>query len=142
MKDLTTSAIDRQNILNNPEALKNIQNYLGISGMLYENEYRFTTSQIADFYGVSTKTIKRYIALSENELSTNGYVVLKGQKLKEFKELFEHLIYNDVDDDSQRDINVPLSLQKPDKQALSRLKALVQNDMYYPNLEDKLTHLF
>lgn len=38
MRDLTTSAIDRQNILNNIEAVANIQQHLGISGMLFENE--------------------------------------------------------------------------------------------------------
>ena len=30
-KDLTTSTIDRLNILNNPEAVNNIQTYLGIT---------------------------------------------------------------------------------------------------------------
>ena len=36
MNDLTISAIDRQNVLNNLEAVENIQKYLGISGMLFE----------------------------------------------------------------------------------------------------------
>lgn len=111
MKDLTNSAIDRQNILNNPEALSNIQSHLGITGMLYEDEYRFTTAQIADYYNVSIKTIRRQIDVFGDELSSNGYVVLKGQKLKEFKTLFNHLLYKDIeeDEDSQRDIDVPLS---------------------------------
>ncbi len=122
--NLTDSAIDRQNILNNPGFLENIQRFLGITGMLYEEEYRFTTAQIADFYEVSIKTIKRYIESSEKELSHNGYCVLKGQKLKEFKQLFGHLIYADVDENSQRDIDVPLSKHETDQQKLSRLKAL------------------
>jgi hypothetical protein len=122
--NLTKSAVDRQNILNNPEFLQNIQEFLGITGMLYEDEYRFTTAQIADFYEVSTKTIKRHIENSEKELSHNGYCVLKGQKLKEFKQLFGHLIYADIEDDSQRDIDVPLLKQETDKQSLNRLKAL------------------
>jgi len=137
--NLTDSAVDRQNILNNPEFLENIQDFLGITGMLYEGEYRFTTAQIADFYEVSTKTIKRYIETSESELSHNGYCVLKGQKLKEFKQLFGYLIYADIDDDSQRDTDVPLSKkqedsqrdtdvphkkEETDKQKLNRIKAL------------------
>lgn len=122
--NLTSSAIDRQNILNNTEFLDNIQRFLGITGMLYEGEYRFTTVQIADFYEVSTKTIRRYIASSEKELSHNGYSVLKGQKLKEFKQLFGHLIYADIDDDSQGDIDVPLLKRGTDKQSLNRMKAL------------------
>ncbi len=112
--DLTKSAIDRQNILNNPEVLTHIQNFMGISGMLYENEIRFTTAQIADFYEISTKTVKRYIDNSEKELAHNGYCVLKGAKLKEFKTLFGHLIYADIEDDSQRDTNVPLSKSEED----------------------------
>ncbi len=107
--NLTNSAVDRQNILNNPDFLNDFQKHLGVSGMVYENEIWFTTAQIADFYEVSTKTIKRYTDTAEKELSHNGYCVLKGTKLKEFKTLFGHLIYADIEDDSQKDINVPLS---------------------------------
>lgn len=124
INNLTKSAIDRQNILNNPEFLDNIQTFLGITGMLYENEYRFTTAQIADFYEVSTKTVKRHIETSEKELTHNGYCVLKGQKLKEFKQLFGHLIYADIDDDFDKDTDVPAKEQISDKQSLNRLKAL------------------
>src|SRR5690554_2403238 len=122
--NLTDSAIDRQNILNNPEFLENIQDFLGITGMLYEGEYRFTTAQIADFYEVSTKTIKRYIESSESELSHNGYCVLKGQKLKEFKNLFGYLIYSDIDDDFEKDTDVPHKKEETDKQKLSKLRSL------------------
>ncbi|MGM7552609.1 DNA-binding protein [Myroides odoratimimus] len=122
--NLTDSAIDRQNILNNPEILDNIQGFLGINGMLYDGEYRFTTAQIADFYEVNPKTIKRHIDSSEKELVHNGYCVLKGKKLKEFKEAFGHLIYADIDNDFEKDIDAPLSKQETDKQKLNRLKAL------------------
>jgi hypothetical protein len=144
MKDLTTSAIDRQNILNNPQALSNIQIHLGITGMLYENEYRFTTAQVADYFEVSTKTIKRQIDTFEDELSNNGYIILRGQKLKDFKGLFGHLIYSDIeDDDLQRysnvnlskiqhkdtqnfnvDINVHIEPQKTNKQLVNAIKQL------------------
>lgn len=109
--DLTKSAIDRQNILNNPEVVQEIQNFFGIAGMVYNGEICFTTAQIADFYGVSTKTIKRYISHSERELAHNGYTVLQGKKMKDFKTLFSHLIYKDIEDDSQRDTDVSLSSQ-------------------------------
>jgi len=137
--NLTKSAVDRQNILNNPEFLKDFQEFLGISGMVYEGEIRFTTAQIADFYEVSPKTINRYIGTAGKELTHNGYCVLKGAKLKEFKSLFGHLIYADIEEDPQRDTNVPLSkndddfekdtnvpLKKEltDKQKLNRIKAL------------------
>ncbi len=109
MKDLTNSAIDRQNILNNTDALATIQKSLGITGMLYEGEYRFTTAQVADYFQVSTKTIKRQIENFGDELTNNGYVVLKGKQLKEFKTQFGHLLYQDIEEeDSQRDTDVPL----------------------------------
>ena len=40
-KDLTMSAVDRQNILNNKIAIENIQEYIGVSGMFFKDEYRF-----------------------------------------------------------------------------------------------------
>ena len=106
--NLTKSAVDRQNILNNPEFLQEFQDFLGITGMVYEGEIRFTTAQIADFYDVSSKTIKRYVETAEKELAHNGYCVLKGAKLKEFKTLFGHLIYADIEDDFDKDTDVSL----------------------------------
>lgn len=88
MKDLTGSAIDRQNILNNVKAVENIQDYIGISGMLFEGEYRFTRQQIADFYVIDNSTIDRYLSNNEEELKHNGYITLKGKVLKAFKEQF------------------------------------------------------
>jgi len=38
-KDLTTSSIERQNVLNNTYALKNIQIYVGLPSIEFENEY-------------------------------------------------------------------------------------------------------
>lgn len=88
MNDLTVSAIDRQNILNNKEAIGNIQNYLGITGMMFEGEYRYTKQQIAEFYVIDNSTIDRYLSHNEMELKHNGYVNLKGQPLKAFKDEF------------------------------------------------------
>ncbi|WP_333888576.1 DNA-binding protein [Sphingobacterium siyangense] len=122
--DLTTSPIDRQNILNNPEALDSIQEFLGITGMLYDGQYRFTTAQLAEFFDVSDRTIKRYVENHLQELEHNGYCVLRGLKLKEFKELFGHLIYSEVELDSDRDINVPIRKELTDKQKLSKVNKL------------------
>ena len=35
MEDLTKSAVDRQNVLNNKFAIEKIQEYLGLTGMLF-----------------------------------------------------------------------------------------------------------
>jgi hypothetical protein len=84
-KDLTTSAIDRQNILNNRYAVESIQEETGISGVLFEGQYRFTTKQVADFFEIDERTVKRYLADYEKELKNNGYEVLRANQLKFFK---------------------------------------------------------
>jgi hypothetical protein len=92
MKNLTNSNVERQNILNNRFALEKIQDYIGISGMLFEGEYRFTTQMIANFYDVDERTIKRYLENYEMELKHNGYILSKGKQLKDLKLQFGHVI--------------------------------------------------
>lgn len=92
MKDLTTSDIDRQNILNNRFAVEKVQSQIGITGMLFNGEYLFTKQMAADFYEVDTSTIDRYLSSHGEELKHNGYVLCKGKSLKEFKLQFAHLI--------------------------------------------------
>ena len=123
MKDLTVSAIDRQNILNNKQAIEGIQAYLGITGMLFEGEYRFTTKMLADFFDVTPRTLTNYLNRYEDEVKHNGYEVIKGQKLKAFKDEFGHLITK-TDDFEQRESDFPLLSEAIDNQGKSRLKAL------------------
>lgn len=92
MKDLTNSNIDRQNILNNRYALTQIQEYIGLPGMLFEGEYRFTKKMVAGFFGIDVSTVDRYLSQFEAELKHNGYILSKGKQLKEFKLQFLHLI--------------------------------------------------
>lgn len=92
MKDLTTSTIDRQNILNNRFALQKIQEYIGFSGMLFEGEYRFTTQMVAKFFDIDERTVKRYLENYEQELKHNGYILSKGKQLKDLKIQFGHVI--------------------------------------------------
>jgi hypothetical protein len=92
MKDLTSSNIDRQNILNNPLVLSNLRNYLGVPGMLFQEEFRYTKQQISEFYQIDNVTVERYLDSNEKELKHNGYTVLKGKNLKEFKDQFGHII--------------------------------------------------
>lgn len=91
-KDLTTSTIERQNILNNRFAIETIQRKLAIEGMLFEGEYRYTKKMVADFYGVEERTIERYLETHNDELKHNGYILCKGKLLKEFKLLFAPVI--------------------------------------------------
>ncbi|MBF2709831.1 DNA-binding protein [Flavobacterium soyangense] len=88
MKDLTVSNIDRQNILNNYVVLTQLQDYIGLPGMYFNEHYYFTKQQIADFYQIDIVTIERYLESNEQELKHNGYNVIKGKLLKDFKEKF------------------------------------------------------
>jgi len=84
-KDLTTSEISRQNILNNPVALPRIREALEIKPLEFEGRYVLTKQMVADYYGVDIRTISRYIENHQEELEHNGYFICKGNSLKEFK---------------------------------------------------------
>ena len=84
-KDLTTSAIDRQNILNNPYALSEIEKAAGIQGIPFEGTTVVLKDQVAAFFEVTPRTIENYLEQSGAELAGNGYEVLKGKRLKEIK---------------------------------------------------------
>jgi hypothetical protein len=57
--NLTDSSVTRQNILNNPLAVQEIQKAVGIKGILFENEYKFLKRQIAAFFEVTERTINK-----------------------------------------------------------------------------------
>ena len=84
MKDLTNTAVTRQNILNNPFAVDEIQQAVGIKGVLFENEYKFVKRQIADFFEVTERTINNCLMKNKEELTKNGYEVLSGNRLIDF----------------------------------------------------------
>lgn len=73
-------------------AIEAIAEELSVAGMLYEGEYRFTKSMVAEYYEVDERTVERYIEKFSSELSHNGYVLCKGKRLKEFKLQFAHVI--------------------------------------------------
>lgn len=80
--DLTVSNIERQNALNNRYAVDALQESLGLTGMLFEGEYRFTKKMVVDFYEVDLSTIDRYLSQYADEPKHNGYVLSKGKKFK------------------------------------------------------------
>jgi len=86
--DLTTSDINRQNILNNKYALEEIQKATGIDGLLFEKQLKMLTEQVAQFFEIDTRTIKRYLKKYDKELNDNGYEILKDERLERVKELY------------------------------------------------------
>ena len=91
-KDLTISEIERQNVLNNQVAIQNMQQALDIEGMLFEGAYRFTKQMVADYFEISISTVDRYLEQYTDEITHNGYVLIKGKRLKDFKLQFGHII--------------------------------------------------
>ena len=84
-KDLTNSAVDRQNILNNPYALAEIEKAAGIRGIPFEGKTVVLKEQVAAFFEVTPRTVNNYIEKSGDELAKNGYEVLTGKRLSDFK---------------------------------------------------------
>ena len=87
--DLTASQRDRQNVLNNRYALRKIQDHLALGGITYNDEIIFTKQQLVELFGISESTIEKYLGTHGDELKTNGYEVLKGKKLRDFKDLVD-----------------------------------------------------
>ena len=91
-KDLTTSDVERQNILNNTYALEKVHSYVGLPAIEFHGEKWLTKQMVADFFDVDTSTIDRYLEKYSTELKHNGYEVFRGKRLKELKEQFSHIL--------------------------------------------------
>lgn len=83
-KNLTSSKLDRQNILNNDLAITEIQKQTRIQGIHFEDKICFTKNMVAVYFEVEPRTIERYVSENQEELSANGYEILKGNRLKTF----------------------------------------------------------
>ena len=104
MKDLTTSEIARQNVLNNKYAIEEIQKAIGLRGIIFEGELKFTKQQLSSFFEVSDRAINSCLARNEKELRNNGYEVIDGNRLKNFKLVFM--------EDDDREVNFLIKSNK------------------------------
>lgn len=95
-KDLTTSKIARQNVLNNKYALLEIQKAIGLPGIIYRGQLTFVKTQIASFFGLSTRSIDACVRNNDEELTHNGYDVLRGNNLREFELACKQSFANEV----------------------------------------------
>jgi hypothetical protein len=86
MNDLTVSQVQRQNILNNKFALQEVEKNIGIQSVYFEDDMWLTKKQVQEFYEISDSTIEKYIRDNSEELTKNGYKVLRGNALKTYKE--------------------------------------------------------
>ncbi|MEI8108616.1 MAG: DNA-binding protein [Verrucomicrobiota bacterium] len=96
-KDLTTSEIDRQNILNNPYALAEIEKAAGIQGIPFEGRTVVLKEQVASFFEVTPRTVDNYLEKFAPELERNGYEVLRGNRLKIMKLAIQGALGHEAD---------------------------------------------
>ena len=71
--------------MNNNYAIEEIQNAVRIEGIVFENQLCFLKSQIASFFEIDERTVERYLENHGKELKVNGYEVLTGKSLKDFR---------------------------------------------------------
>ena len=95
MNDLTTAQLQRQNILNNRFALQAAEQHLQLGGVVFQGQTVFTKQQVMALFEVSDATVERYISNHGEELKANGYQLLKGKNLKEFKDLVDVSLINE-----------------------------------------------
>lgn len=100
-KDLTESLHDRQNILNNRYALQKAEQHLALGGVQFNGEAVFTKQQVMELFEISERTIERYLSSHADELKNNGYQILRGSKLREFKALSHG---TDIDDGTKTSV--------------------------------------
>ncbi|HAO20102.1 MAG TPA: DNA-binding protein [Desulfobacteraceae bacterium] len=84
-KDLTASTVDRQNVLNNPYALEEIESAIKLQTIDFEGKKVVLKEQIAQFFEIDLRTVERYQEAHRDELAKNGYETIKGKRLKELK---------------------------------------------------------
>ena len=87
-KDLISSKVARDNVLNNRYAVREMQNVVGLKGILFNGEYRLTKRQVASFFEVSERSLSACIIQNEQVIKKTGYEVISGKSLKEFKLAF------------------------------------------------------
>lgn len=118
MSELTTSLVARNNILNNQYAINELETHLQLGGLSFEGETVFTKAQVAQILEIDERTVDRYIASNGEELTKNGYRILRGNALKNMKLLY-------VDDINVVDISKAPSLGVFSFRAVLNLAMLV-----------------
>lgn len=88
MSELTTSLVARNNVLNNTYAVTELEKHLQLGGLRFEGETVFTKAQVAQILDITERTVDNYISSNSDELSKNGYRILKGNSLKNIKLLY------------------------------------------------------
>ena len=65
--------------------LSEIEKAAGVRGILFEAKTVVLKEQVASFFDVTPRTIENYLERFADELTKNGYEVVKGKRLQELK---------------------------------------------------------
>ena len=140
-KDLTTSRIDRQNILNNELAIEEMHNSVDTKMVFWNDKYYFTKEMLASYFDVETRTIERYISAYSEELKENGYELLKGKKLLSFIAAYDSTFATDININQRDKDFIGSSLQEENyrRKFTDALKHYVVEDRYkYAHFTDMI----
>ena len=96
-KNFVESAVVRQNVLNNTIAMDTLQQTLSLDGVMFESKLTFIKRQVAEFFEVTERTIDYCIEKNEKEIAKNGYEVLRGKRLVDYKLAFQKHFGNETD---------------------------------------------
>ncbi|MBI5266607.1 MAG: DNA-binding protein [candidate division Zixibacteria bacterium] len=96
-KDLTKSDLDRKNILNNPYAVEEIKKATNLRGIEFRGKLTLIKEQVAEFFEVEPRTIDNYLSNYESELRQNGYEILRGKSLQDYKIALNEQCGNETD---------------------------------------------
>lgn len=95
-KDLTNSRLDRQNILNNELAIKEVEEKAIVEAIFFHDRLLLTKEMVASYFDVDERTIERYLSANIDEFKENGYQILKGKELKEFLRCYDTHFGSDI----------------------------------------------
>lgn len=76
----------RLSILNNPFLSDRVKSAVTVRFTEFRGEYLLTTRQVADFYEVDERTMRRLVEDNRKEIEASGYHNLEGVDLKEFRD--------------------------------------------------------
>ena len=84
-EDVNQSNVARKNILNNRYAVSKLKEHLELGGRKFEGETVFIKEEIANLLAIDERTVDRYLHDYAEELSENGYRVIRGKALQSLK---------------------------------------------------------
>ena len=96
-RSLVDSRTDRQNILNNSFALREIEKAAGVTGIPYEGKIVLLKEQVASFLEIDVRTVENYLQRHSEELHANGYAVVKGKALVSLKKIVSEIDVPEMD---------------------------------------------